>query len=742
MKFNNEFFKDKINVTLILSLCIGIIFDISVSVRAMYPDGWNLYTRGSGLPSTIYSNQKSTMDNYNSSLTFVPTTSEIEDFKAFGTNNEYTPLTIEGGKISKWYASGYGPFIKYAETNSAEATSIRFNNDANLWNNSRYVYVSAYGADLSDSKSIAMLSYDRGESTNLSPLLINSAYSGISSTIMNEIKAHNKKNAIVAGGSQRFDTLFAIGKDLNVVRIGGKDRNYTARYLQVAENASNEIYVVSSPPDFNAEGYIYEDKGATLSSLSKDKIKSHLKNRNFELAIYEALREKMYGALAYARDGEPILTIGCKNINSDTKFKVLKVYIVDQSAGFDYGIYQYIGDEYRYASRPLPPDPPQPPVDNAPPTADVNAQSIAVVGDDVYVSGNGYSNDKSVTSLKASVNVNGGPVKVNDAPITGELTTFDADSANKKTSVGGVVWFSEEGTYKARTTATDSNYRSGFSNEVPILVIPPYPVVNVYTKGSLKENRKIVIDATSSTGGSKRNKVVWEKTKWEVSAVSGNASDIRIQKHTEGSTNGEILLDSSRGINKSLDGLSMFDMSFKKPGTYTLTCTLTNDYKEGKTTTKDITINVEPDIPPVANFGMPTYITRNPNSTNSNGFSQATQTITDTETEENGSYSKDEDIVSDRAWLISFDSNNDENLEDEKWYIWNESTSKWVYLGNYTAAKNYNFTTIHGNRKSVDFSATHVGNYEVGLKVREKFGQEFIPQFVTDNDRRTNSTFN
>lgn len=720
-------------------ICVGV-YNI---VKGKYPEAWSKYINSSGINSTIYSYSKEKMDKYSASdsYTLVPTSSDIDSIKAHGANNLYTNLTIDDEKKlkSKWFLSGYGPFLYYAQSNSPEATSITYSEQNNLFNNSNHVYVGHSSADLGDPKSLGIYCYET-EISNLPPLLINGNPESLSSTIIDTVKKHNKKNIVVLGGSQRYNTMFGIGEQFNVVRVGGADRNQTYHYLSFAEESSGKIYNISSPPELNSDGIVYDIKTDQIKLTDKLDIESYLKSYNFEAAAKLAAENYQYGAPVNARDGDYEVLIGCKESAGSKKMKFLKVYFLRESAGFQYGVYQYVGTDYKYDSIPDPPLPP--PVDNALPTADVNAPSKVTVGDDVYVSGNGYSNDKLVTSLKASINVNGGPAKVNDSPITGELTTFDADSANKKTSVGGVVWFSEEGTYKARTTVTDSKYQSGFSNEVPILAIPPYPVVNVSTVGSLKENRKIIIDATASTGGSKRNKVVWEKTKWEVSAVSGNNSDIRIQKHTSGSTNGEILLDSSRGINKSLDGLSIFDMTFKKPGTYKLTCTLTNDYKEGKTTTKDITINVEPDIPPVADFGMPTYITRNPNSTASNGANQATQTITDTETNENGSYSKDEDIVSDRAWLISFDSNNDGKYEEEKWYIWNESTLKWVYLGNYNAAKNYNFTMPNGNRKSVDFNTTHVGKYDVELKVRERFGQEYIPQFVTDSDRRANSTFN
>jgi hypothetical protein len=34
---------------------------------------------------------------------------------------------------------------------------------------------------------------------------------------------------------------------------------------------------------------------------------------------------------------------------------------------------------------------------------------------------------------------------------------------------------------------------------------------------------------------------------------------------------------------------------------------------------------------------------------------------------------------------------------------------------------------------------THVGDYYLGAKVRESFGQEYIPQFINNDDKKTNS---
>lgn len=373
---------------------------------------------------------------------------------------------------------------------------------------------------------------------------------------------------------------------------------------------------------------------------------------------------------------------------------------------------------------------PAAPVDNNnPPIARINAPSVVVLGDDVFISGMGIDPDGDPLTYDWYYSPEEG--------VNGELKDR-----------GSMMWFDKLGDFNFDLVVTDDKGASGADSKV-IKVVEPVPVVNIQYAGTLKENRKIVIDATSSTGGSKRYPVDWSKAIWSVSAVSGGTNqDTRIQTHTEGSTDGTILVDSSKGINNSLNTLQKFDMLFKKPGVYKLSCTVTNTY--GNSSYEEITLNVVKDEAPVANFATPSVIYRDPNNNAPNGYAQASIDFTDDGTPQNGSYSKDGDIIAKRAYIVCFDSNNNGDSSNEMSYMYCEDYNgtnqiPWNYSLNtfwkpYVLFKDFNPMDINnyntGNLNNVKFLSTHVGKFKVAEIVLEEYGQDTIPQFITKQDKR------
>ena len=357
--------------------------------------------------------------------------------------------------------------------------------------------------------------------------------------------------------------------------------------------------------------------------------------------------------------------------------------------------------------------------ENEPPTVRITAPLTVYAGDDVYV--NGYAQDKDGDMLEYNW----------DAP---------SDMYGDLEGTFGIVYFMDLGIKNFGLTVADASGESA-SASAQTNVIAPTPTVNILQTGTLKENRKVIIDTSNSNGGSKRATIISKK--YVVTGFNGTSmNDVKIQSHTVGSTNGSILYDSSRGINNSLDGLDVFDMTFKKPGQYKIQCSITNSF--GITSSTTITLNIIVDEPPMAGLAMPEKFSRDHFDPNKfNGLAYAIVPFIDAESGDYGCYSTDGDTIEKRSWFFSFDANNNDIIDDI-WYPYNASTNKWDYSVKYTynQAKNFDLDKFPvGNLKTVTLETAHVGVYYGGIICKESFGQDYIPQFVTDADRKIGKNF-
>lgn len=724
---NISHFRKNKKLIFAFTLLLIVIFIFKTLTAKAYPSAWDRYTH-TNVNDDIYYSEENTMNKYNIGYKLVPDFNEL----AHGEGNKYTNLTIDDKNklMSKWYVSGYGPFLNYATNNisNSEALSYSFCQNNGLFNNSNYVYIASNQESLADAKSVAMYYSD---TFDIKPLLINSDYNKFSSTILRALDDNKIKNAVVVGGGLRLDNMFGIGSEYNTVRIGGEDRNVTYRYLTMCEAISSRLYNIDTMPELK-DNYICDirDKG-TLNNDKIMDIKLLLQNNRFQEAAQIVLREDIIGSENNIQNGDYALMIGCKAKSApEGKAKFLIVYYMHNTGNYPYGVYQYIGEDY------FKPEP------KYLPKADISVQPYVAVGDDVTLYASGSSDDESVSSLNGEIKFtsynNVGIVRLQ--PYKKE---YDVNIPGKKNiNFDGVVFFTEEGNYKVYSEVTDNYGNVGESDIKTITAYAPVPTVTLDKTGTEKENRKITIDASRSYGGSKRFPINWSKAKWEITALNGSSiDDIRVQKHTEGETNGEILIDSSRGINKSLNGLDKFDILLKKPGQYKIKCTLFNTYKEGKSSYEEIVLNIIPDEPPITNLFLTPVIFRDKNNKNSKGLSQATQVLVDDSSINNGSYSKDGDTINKRLWLYTHDANNNGNFDDDPWYAFYSGTWNKV-ADNYSQLKNININNYPcGNMSKVNLIVDYVGNYDVHLIAQEEFGQATIPQFVTANDRKTGNTF-
>lgn len=714
-------YKRLLSVLLTITVCASLIVYQAATVKAA-PVTWDRYADMGGIDSTIYSSQQSIMNTYNDSYTLKPGDGETA---AHGASSQYTNLTIDSTTktMSKWFVSGYGPFLNYATNNvgNAENISIDWNNYNNTYSNANYAYIGSNQADLAEGKSVAMMNYN---SSTLLPVLINSNSSTLSSAVTGAIDSHNINNLVILGGTQRFSDIIGIGDKYNMVRIGGVDRNDTYTLLNYVESGNKASFYNPSKPTTDSNGVVCDIPDSVFKPKNIAIVQGYLNSGDFASAVSYVLSMSQ-GSTANIQGFNYSALIGCGG-------KFLKVFYVNYQNGFSYGVYQYMGTQYFNPVNPTPSD-------GIAPTINLTVPSQAVAGDDVPIIATSTSKDPTVTSLQNTVS-SGANVSGSN-PIIGQQT-FDAADTNKSFTSTGLFNFADIGMNNVMAVAVDNNGKSAITTKA-INIIKPTPIVRINQTGTLKENRKIIIDMSSSSGGSRKATIDWTKGKCTVSAVNGaSMNDVRIQAHTEGSTDGAVLYDPTKSVNKPLDGLQQFDMTCKKAGDYQITCTLTNNY--GVTATSSITFTVIADAPPKAGLAAPTTFIRDHFDPNKfNGLAYAIIPMTDTGSGDSGCYSTDGDTIDTIGWFIDFDSDNNDK-PDDSWYPFNGSTGKWDYSTKYTydQAKNFDISNYPvGCLHQVTLEATHVGHYFMGIICKEKFGQDYIPQFVTDADRKIGKNF-
>lgn len=345
---------------------------------------------------------------------------------------------------------------------------------------------------------------------------------------------------------------------------------------------------------------------------------------------------------------------------------------------------------------------------NNPPTVALNLPPTVALGDDLPV--NAVGNDSDGDTLTYSWNTPSG--------MAGDLG-----------GIGGTVEFdnpSDVGQEKTFTVTVNDGKGGTATATAVTTVVEPQPTVSINIGGTLKENRKVTLSETSYSG-SKSYKIDNSKITWAFYDSNNNPIDV---------TNA-----ADSGIVESLDnttGTSSMNVLFTKAGTYTVKCTVYNNYGATATDTKQIAI--VQDVAPIADFTVPKTVYRDPDNGN-----LATLQIKD------NSYSSDGDIITKRIWLYAFDSNNDGNFNDETFYVYDVNLG-WKAYGSYadieTLSSNpYFVNSINGgNLTSINIvpqnfnrdgqMQSHVGKYRIVEIVQESFGQDTLQSLVTSKDCR------
>jgi len=672
-------------------IAVFAIFSLFINIQSAEASvTWDRYERLPGINEDIYEAEKDIMAKYNSSYTLVPQNGDIPH----GPGNAYTNLTIDSDQklMSKWYVSGYGPYLNYANNSSdPEGVSIDFNDDNYLYGKYKFVYVASEEEDLADAKSVAALRYtDR----DLVPLLITSSYSSLSSRVVSTLYRNYVKNVVVVGGEKRMDNLMGIGDSFNIIRVGGQDRNKTYEYLQATEKIADEFYNISDRPELNKDGYLMKiNDSSSFNPKIKSQIEDALKNYDFDRAVNIVLSTTHGTEDNIKPGGSPAVEIGCKVSADRDKAEFFRSYFLVEG-DLDYGVYQYIGPDYIYDNE----------SDDGGDSGDVHAVIDAPreveAGEEIEISGR-----RSVSWVVKGETEDGDPIYES---ITDYLWSFSyqdrAMGDPRREGMDYEVWFTWPGssyTQEVTLRVITESGKSGTDQEQIIVTAPiPKPVIEI--TGHLKENRKFTIDASKSYA-SKHYPIV--RYDWEITGTDN--SSIRYDGNLDNSITKDILI--------------------KTPGEYTITLTVENSVGITRSVSQKITIR--PDEYPSATMKFIPMVIRDPNDDNYATF----------ELRHTGG-SPDEDIIDKRIWAVAYDSDNDGSFEDEIYKVYENGT--WRDFGSLQDLATVDLDTINdGNKATVTFRSNQVGKYDFQLIVRERFGQPTIEHFVTKADRRVSRTF-
>ena len=269
--------------------------------------------------------------------------------------------------------------------------------------------------------------------------------------------------------------------------------------------------------------------------------------------------------------------------------------------------------------------------------------------------------------------------------LNGSIVTYDwSVSEPSKTITGskGELMFEEKGEYEVTLTVTDNlGYTDTITEKVKVL--PNYPTAHFIESGSLKENRKVILDSSNSVGSNWGDFALDHSlTEWKIEPLDGQSKDgIHIVQNTD---------------------KKILNVLFNASGQYKVSVRVTNE--KGVTSEwYEKTINIEPDIEPVVDFTNESPIYRNPENENI-----ATIML------EDASYSKDGDNIGERKWYYRFNSENDGDF----------TNSSWIEIPN------------SKDKESVQFDVKEVGKYQIKLEGIEEFGQPTIEEFYEPSMRK------
>ncbi|MBG9689912.1 hypothetical protein ABD91_03130 [Lysinibacillus sphaericus] len=298
---------------------------------------------------------------------------------------------------------------------------------------------------------------------------------------------------------------------------------------------------------------------------------------------------------------------------------------------------------------------------------DPNPPTVEIYGSNKVKSGEEFQ-------LYASASVEGGTIDRYEWDFHG------ADGGEPKDANLNGLYYLEEGEKYVTVSVEDNQNRWAHDDHI-IEVTAPTPVANIRITGTLKQNRKVIIDGAASNSP-RYFPLIPSKTNIEIKPLDGQ--DIATIKY--------------KG---SLKGVPTKDAIFKQPGRYEATIYVENE--AGLSDTMSTIFTILPDLPPVVDFDTVTLIYREP-SENLGEYAKAKIVI------QNNSYSLDGDPLNYFVYNLSFDSSNDDSFKD----------TFSIKSADYEQNKYYTIS-----------NATSDNQYKI--KIDEEYNLEVITPFVGKN---------
>ena len=294
----------------------------------------------------------------------------------------------------------------------------------------------------------------------------------------------------------------------------------------------------------------------------------------------------------------------------------------------------------------------------------------------------------------------------------------------RPTDIGGTLQFSAPGEYKIGLTVTDATDLSNHAEktikvirDIPVAIVEPGPVSKTNPSDSdphyaidtadnvekiyVKQNRKVVLDATSSLDPP-ASPIEWDKTEW-VYNQSGSDKDFDMTT---------VKVDDSSTKQKQV-------FLAKEAGEFQITLTLHNQYSDNLSAddpdlsarTKVLIVKVVPDEDPLTAIKVD-----NANPNFHDNPQSVEVSIVGTAT------SPDNDFIDYYNWRVYRDNNNDGTYSD------NELQTQ------------INKTKASQVKTTVKFETGNTSKFLAQMDAYERFGQETIDKFVSDEDIRHSSS--
>ncbi len=306
-------------------------------------------------------------------------------------------------------------------------------------------------------------------------------------------------------------------------------------------------------------------------------------------------------------------------------------------------------------------------------------------------------------------------------------TIVDYTWSNGTKGVSLDLSFNSPGDYTINLTVTDNNGLTNTATHI-VTVEPPIPEARFNFGGKIKENRKIIIDATASLSPEKYP-IDWTKATWKIEPIldTGATWDWGVK------TSNGLLVKAKSTMNQSVfTGQSVLNFQARDSGQYKVILSITNTYPA--TDTYQGIITVAEDLLPVADYEIQKENLREfDNPVDSSSRKYAKVPIIDK------SYSPDGDYICKRTWCFRFNETNNKNADGTP--IFSDDTTRYKFEGSpltlFLPAERFRLVVDNDNDTDVQVLTYEVGQIFVQVIVEELIpDNETIADFLLPSDKR------